>query len=673
MTWIRSSQAAALLRVSERHLRRMRDKFQTRPAGRATEYLLESLPVEAQETYFRLASPALLGAGDAEGEKSGGSSPLPGAPALSPSAPFSPHSSRPAPHSLSEDELARLNDLADALRAFQSGGHMEPPLQCMSPSTIRRKLRALEKYGLAGLARKPRADRGRARVADEKVVARIKTEFLQPYRPAAARIYADVARDFEMSGLKPPSYSFVLRKTKELDPDLVARMRIGDKNFDDKFALVTLRKKPALPRQWADADHHLCDHIVIFADGSIGRPWLTAIQDICTNEILGYVLSHEKKSTYPGAVTIGLALRGAILKKDDPAWPSRGIFENFYADLGRDFRAQYVRAACSDLGIKTVYARGYHGKSKPIERWFGVLENGIKRLPGYVGRNPETNPLHQEIGPSRSWEDLRGEIMTIDQFEAELHKWIVNDFHHAESRALKGLSPMGALEMHARNGWAPKEIRDERALDLLLMQRKAKKVQRFGIEMFGSQGAQRFFMAPELAAIVGQEVQVFWNPAKLGELIVYKEDRFLCKAQNRELLDFGADEETLKRERELKAAQRRSIQDRLDELTKQAQYPNAMARAAAEKRREEIMQEEREKIAVNAEPARPVYKLIPKFQFAAKALHDGRTIAPIKNPLSFPFDKGGKRGISDVALDAELKSSDELFKAERNPWLEDNE
>ncbi len=691
MTWLSLIEAANLLKLSERRLRDRLDELTTRAAGKSAngkavrEVLLESLPTQAQQNFFQSQidplilslskdSPVAVTPGDrGEGKQEVH---LPSCAVSQPAA-----LSRPTLNGLNESELSKLNDLADALRQFQITNSKLPnpenleSLRNMSLSTVKRKLRALDKYGLAGLARKPRADRGRPRVADDKIVARIKTEFLQPHRPAAAHIYKAVAKDFEMSGLRAPSYSFVLRRIKELDPDLVAHARVGAKQFDDKFALVTLRRKPAAPRLWCDTDHHILDHIVVFADGSIGRPWLTAIQDICTNEILGYVLSHEKKSTYPGANAIGLCIRNAVLKKSDSGWPSRGLFENFYSDLGKDFRSSYVRAVCHDLGIRTVFARGYHGKSKPIERWFGVLENGIKHLPGYVGRNPETNPLHQDIGPSRDWESMRGAIMPIERFADALHRWIVNVYHHTDSRALKGLSPLAELERHVKNGWAPREVASERVLDLLLMQRRAKKVQRFGIEMFGSKGAQRFFMAPELAAIVGQDVEVFYDPANIGELVIYKDDRFLCKAHNRELLDFGASEEDLARERDIKRAQKNSVRERIDELAKQAQYPNPMARVQAEKRYERVMDQEREKIAVNAQPAQRVYKLLPKFQIADRALRDGRTIGVggSKNNPSVLSSAQRVSKDSPFTADEDLKSADELFASEKNPWLDEEE
>lgn len=148
---------------------------------------------------------------------------------------------------LTEEELARVNEMADELRLVQAVQTVQA-VQAgaarlgLSVATVRRKLRALEKYGLAGLVRKSRADRGRARVADEKILARIKAQFLKPYRPPAAEVYRAIEKDFEMSGVEPPSYSFVVRVCRSIDPDLVARFRVGEREYDDKFAYITLRK-----------------------------------------------------------------------------------------------------------------------------------------------------------------------------------------------------------------------------------------------------------------------------------------------------------------------------------------------------------------------------------------------------------------------------------------------
>lgn len=568
---------------------------------------------------------------------------------------------------LTEDELARLNGQAAILRDV--GAQLIAPSDAAaqlgwSLGKVRRKLRALKKHGVVALVRKLRADRGRARVADEKVVAKIKTEYLKPYRPFATNIYKEIVKDFDLSNAAPPSYSFVLRKTREIDPDLVARFRMGERTYNDKFAYWSQRRKPPAPRLWADGDHHPWDRPVIFRDQTIGRPQLTALRDECTLEILGFSVNvNQTAGKYSNRRTIAHVLRQAIMRKQDPRWPSFGIFEHFYSDMGRDFRSKFIRAVCHDLGITPILARGYHGQSKAIERWFRTMEDALRHLPGYIGNSPQNNPEKDVIGAARTWEEMRKDLMTIDQLEAALTDWILDVYHHQESRALKGLTPMAALESHVKNGWTAREIRDERALDLLLMERLDRgkrpiKVNRGKIQAFGSKWEARYFFAPELLELSGQEVQVLYDPDRLGELYIYKGARFVCVAKNAELLDFGATKEDLQRKLEIERHQKRRVNERYEEILKQAQYGDPLKRAIAERNREEVLREDREKIAVNAE-AESVTVMLPKYQQAAKQLK------------AAPAAKRERR--KPAPGDDDLMSSDELFKAKRNPWLDEEE
>jgi putative transposase len=541
-----------------------------------------------------------------------------------------------------DDEIARANAIADTLSHYPISEAAKR--LGWSEITTRRKLRAMQRDGIAALLRRARADRGCPRVADDETIRRVQREYLHPHRPTARSIYRRLATDCHRSGVEAPSYSFVLRAIRRIDPDLIARYRYGERRYDDRYAYVTLRRKPARPRQWCDADHHPCDHAVVFADGSIGRPWLTAIQDIATNEILGIHLTRGKpvgKGTYPGAQAIGLCIRNAILRKS-AEWPSYGLFDHLYADLGRDFRSEYVRAVCRDLGIAIVHTRGYHGKSKPIERWFGVMEDALRALPGYVGRRPEDNPQRQNLVP-RPFN--RDDLLTIEQFEQKLIDWIVCDFHHAPSSALEGLSPLEALRAHVDSGFVAREVRDERALDLLLMRKANKRVRNAGVQHFG-----RWYFAPELLSIIGRQVQVAWDPARVGELVIYLDNRFLCTARNRELVDYGASEETLRRERELKRQQRQELRRRYEELIRQRQYPSELARARAE---EEESREKRQ-IAVGAE-APAATALLPKYARAIKALDR----PPVRPARAAP------RRIDDTP------ATEEMFHRVVNPWLED--
>jgi len=577
----------------------------------------------------------------------------------------------------SEEELAEASELAEELEKVLRADNIGEAKRLlaaklrMTERTVENRLAAYKKSRLAGLVRKKRKDAGKPRAADRKAVKWVKTEYLKPTQPSIKEIHDALSRRYIQSNVAPPSYSFVRSVCSSIDPDLIARLRIGEREYQNKFARYTQREKPPLPRMWVDGDHHQWDRPVIFRDGSIGRPWLTAIRDNCTLEILGFsVNANRTAGKYSNSRTIAHVLRQGILRKQDKRWPSYGLFDHFYTDLGKDFRSKYIRAVCHDLGIRWVPARGYHGQSKPIERWFRTMEDQNRHLPAYIGNKPDNNPERQRIGAPRTWEEMRKELMTVDQLEMALLDWIVDRYHHADSKALKGISPMAALEGCSKKGWTVREVRDERALDLLLMERleqggKNPTVRRGKIQAFGTTLEPRFFEAPELCELSGQDVQVYYDPDKIGELIIYKDNRFVCVAKNAELLKFGATKEDMKRRLEIERHQKRRLQERIDDMQDRAQYGNATEQAVAERKYEEVEGELRAEMVANAEPRRTVYKLLPKHQLAAKALK-----AIPKGPIA-ETAKEAKEEINPW-LKEELPGPVE-YKRERNPWLDNDD
>lgn len=673
MTWLSTEDIIKLTGLTGRWLSKLRRRgaIQTRIAGKAAngkptrEILLESLPVEFQSRYLNsmaqerdAENPIAIAAPGAEDGGALVNSPAGGASGLC------------APSTISP--LIRLNEerlqYADALRGVLSAKNRLQAIKALaiervkSERTVRRDLKKYSELGISGLSRKKTITGTGLRSMEGADIARIQAEYLKPYRPTAASIYRDYKKDCVMRGTSAASYPTVNRSLKTLAPDLVARFRYGEREHNDKFGWYSERKKPSSPRMWADGDHHPWDRPVIFRDGSIGRPQLTAIRDEGTLEILGFSVNADQTAgKYSNRLTISHVIRMAILVKEDKRWPSYGIFEHFQHDLGKDFRSKYIRHVCHDLGITPVPTRGFHGQSKAIERWFRTMEDQLRHLPGYIGNKPDNNPEKQRIGTPRTWEEMRKELLTIDQLDAELTNWIVNVYHHAESKALKGFSPMGVLEEHKKRGWMPRVIASERALDLLLMERlerggKNPVVHRGKIQAFGTKYEARYYEAPELLELSGQEVQVRYAPNNLDELYVYKNDRFVCIAKNANPMSYGATKEDMKRRLEIERHQRRRLDERLEEILANAQYPNPLDRAIAERKYDEVMQEERMKMVANARPERRIHKILPQFQIAEK----GKVSAPIQAVRKIPTDSS----------DEKLLGSDQLFKHEQNPWLE---
>ena len=687
-----------------------------RPRGKngkaKKEILLSSLPAAIQRRYLKsqisdLRSQNESPAGTSgEGGESAGAARRAGAEANLPSARLSP-TATPAGSQISnlkfqienplaglaEEELEKLTDYAEALGRAEGEPRRQrrwiARSQKVSLSTLDRDVATFKEEGLAGLVWKTRADKGRPRVGNEQVVAKIQTEYLKLHRPTAKAIYAKISTDYQLSSRAPPSFTWVLRQIEQIPQKLISRYRLGEKHYRDHYEYSSTRRRPALPRQWVDADHHEADHYVVFPDGSVGRPFITTLHDLCTGEILALRIPRDKRvgrGRAPGAVDIGLAVRQAILRKESQisdlksqSWPSFGLFERFYHDLGKDFLSSHLRAVLADLHIKPVPCRGYHGQSKPIERWFRTLEDGTRDLPGYCGNKPENNPYRSAVRPQKP--DPKT-LMTLEDYERAIVGWVVTKYHHAPSTALGGISPLEALAAHVKNGFSPRELRDERALDLLLMRRARRaggemiQMRKDGFRLFG-----RLYMHPELAHLVGEEIDPRYDENNLGEIICYHKERFVCVATNKELLDFGATKADLKRANEIRREQKRRDQEWYEERIKQAQYGDPAARAVAERNHDEVMEEERKKIAVGAE-AEGVPMLMPKYQrtvklLGEKALHKkaGRVLREVKKTSQISDLKSQKDetgGKEPWEVEEELPTGKEIFKRERNPWIEED-
>ena len=537
-TWIRIDEAAKLGISRTSLFRKMQhSEIVWRVSEKKTangrfqrEVTVESLPAKCQACYFAPSIPE-----GRNGEAGTGAIPFPLAGVASNS--FAAPAAFSNLIGVSGEELEKLNRIDDVLDKAKAAGNTKAAKEAaatklgVSIRKIQRWIKRRKEHGLAGLKRKERRDKGERRVADDKVVNKIQKFYLQTYQPTVRAIHEEIKLDYEMSNVEPPSYAFVRDVVGTIDPDLVAKLRKGEREYRNKFARWQERQPPPFPRMWVDGDHHPWDRPVIFRDGSIGRPWLTASRDICTKEILGFsVNAHQTAGKYSNRHTIALVIRQAILKKPDPRWPSYGLFENFLHDLGKDFRSNYIRAACKDLSIRPVPTRGYHGQSKPIERWFRTMETQLKHLPGYIGNNPENQSRTAE---DRHAAHMGGDAQGLDDHRSardrrcSIGSWTsIITPNHARS---SGLSPIAVLEAHVKNGWTTREVRDERVLDLLLMEQLER--ERHGLWLSSEERSKhsvvsserRFYEARELLELAGQEVDVYYDPDNIGELYVYKE------------------------------------------------------------------------------------------------------------------------------------------------------
>jgi hypothetical protein len=134
------------------------------------------------------------------------------------------------------------------------------------------------------------------------------------------------------------------------------------------------------------------------------------------------------------------------------------------------------------------------GRGK-IERFFKSVEQLLlEQLPGYAPK--EAWP---QAGGEKQAEPRAG-VLTLGELEQRFRTWRVQEYHHRVQKSLE-------------------------QLDLLLVQvARKRRIQRSGIAFEGSTSID-----PTLAAYVGEEVQIRYDPLDLAEVRVSFEDRFICR------------------------------------------------------------------------------------------------------------------------------------------------
>jgi putative transposase len=218
---------------------------------------------------------------------------------------------------------------------------------------VRTAQRWLARYragGLAGLARTARADTGRRRLPAE-LAGLIEGLALRKPRPTVAVIHRRALAAARQHGWPAPSYGTVYAIVRALDPAMVTLAQEGQPAFRDRFELVW-RHRASRPNALWQADHTELDVLVLDAGGAAARPWLTTVIDDHSRAVAGYTVFLGA----PSALHTSLALRQAIWRKTDPAWPVFGIPGMLYVDHGSDFTSAHLGQVAANLRIELVYS-----------------------------------------------------------------------------------------------------------------------------------------------------------------------------------------------------------------------------------------------------------------------------------------------------------------------------
>ena len=166
-----------------------------------------------------------------------------------------------------------------------------------------------------------------------------------------------------------PSYSTVHAIMRQLDPGLVTLTHDDAAAYRDQFELIH-RHRSDRPNTLWQADHTELDLMILAANGNPAWPWLTVVIDDHSRAIAGYAVFFGA----PSALQLALALRRAIWRKADPAWPICGIPDVLYVDHGSDFTSRHLKQVTADLRVELTFSTvgRPQGRGK-VERFFGTV------------------------------------------------------------------------------------------------------------------------------------------------------------------------------------------------------------------------------------------------------------------------------------------------------------
>ena len=437
---------------------------------------------------------------------------------------------------LSEAQRAQAQERFEIIRPALEEGVTQAQVartHQIPASTIQLWIKRYREKGLAGLANAARSDKGKSRRLPTDAVGLIEGLALQTPPRSMASIHRQVVEIAEKQGWKPPSYDRVRQIIKSIDPALVTYAQKGAAAYREEFDLLYRREATHANAMW-QADHTPLDVWLLDEAGKPAKPYLTAIEDDYSRMIVGYRLSFQTAT----ALTTALTLRQAIWRKEDPRWSACGIPSVFYTDHGSDFTSKHMEQVAADIGMELVFSeKGVPRGRGKVERLFRSVDQlFLQDVPGYAPKG------YAEAEAT----------LTLPAFEQRFRTWLLEDYHHR----VHSETEHQPKERWEAGGFVPRMPTSLAQLDLLLLTvAKTRRVQQDGIHFQNHR-----YMDTTLASFVKEEVLIRFDPADMGEIHVFYQERFLCRAVCAELSDRKV---TLKEIEKARSERRKQVRSEL--------------------------------------------------------------------------------------------------------------
>ncbi|MFN0156908.1 MAG: Mu transposase C-terminal domain-containing protein [Bacteroidota bacterium] len=315
-----------------------------------------------------------------------------------------------------------------------------------------------------------------------------------------------------------------------------------------------------------EADHTEDNTVVFRGDGKIAPLWLTFFVCARTSMIKGWNACYS-----PNSDSIAIAFKRAVTGEQLEVFTSEGYKplgiidapDRVTYDRGKDFKSRYSKQITgavdfNDEARRTMqricelhYATPRNPQAKPhVERSFRSIQEILKNLPGFKGRNYEAKP------DALATEMKVGSLLTEQEY-LQLLRLAINTYNNREREELGGLSPVQFYLTHQQ---LTRPI-DLRVLDFLMLKAPDRpRVVRNGyVRLFGEE-----YFADILDEYNGKSVALYYDPVDVGQLAVYIGGEFVTVAINKNLL--GKTEREMLYLAKTRAAMNKSLRETIGEL-----------------------------------------------------------------------------------------------------------
>lgn len=373
---------------------------------------------------------------------------------------------------------------------------------------------------------------GRAAEVDEDLWSIIVSDYLRPSRPTFSSCYARLEDIAAERGLSLPTEKTLKRKLeREIDGRLIVARRHGT----DALKLMIPQQRRTVAHMhamdWVNIDGHKFDVFVRRKGAKPGdkpiRPVMVAIQDVFSRKILAWRIGESESAVLTRLAFADLfrdyGIPGHCLLDNGRAFASKWITGGAPTRFRFKIRDHEPTGLLTALGIKTRWAKPYHGQAKPIERAFRDLADVVARAPdtegAWTGNRPDAKP-----------ENYNEKALDWDVFVA-LADRIIKKHNAKRGRRTETANGQSFDEVFAAS-YATSQIRKaspEQLRIALLLGEQVRTHRKSGeITLVGNR-----YWAPELSQIAGKLVTIRFDPENLHAPIhVYNQaGEFLVTAE----------------------------------------------------------------------------------------------------------------------------------------------